>query len=59
VYASTAWHSAFDVGLLKAKMIGRLLNDAMSLQISSVKAPGTAATPKKIISISTELTCWF
>ena len=45
-------HSDFDVGLLKAKMIGFSLLAAISLIMFSVKPPGTAATPKiKIIII--------
>jgi len=41
-------HSALEVGLLRAKMMGRSLKEAMDLTISSVKAPATAATPVKI-----------
>lgn len=45
VYACSAVHSAFEVGLLSAKITGLSLNEAMVLTISSVNAPATAATP--------------
>lgn len=38
-------HSAFDVGLLRANITGRSLNDAISLTNFSVNAPGIAAAP--------------
>ena len=38
-------HSALLVGLLSAKMMGLSLKLAISLMISSVKAPATAAAP--------------
>ncbi len=45
--ATVARHSAFSVGLLSAKITGRLLIVAMELRISLVKEPGTAAVPKR------------
>lgn len=50
LYACDAVHSALLVGLLSAKMIGRSLKDAMSLQMPSENAPATAATPSDEIS---------
>ena len=44
-YASSAEHSAFEVGLDSAKMIGRLLICAIVCKTSGVKVPPTAATP--------------
>ena len=38
-------HSALEVGLLRAKITGLSLKEAMDLTISSVNAPATAATP--------------
>lgn len=38
-------HSALLVGLLRAKIIGLLLKEAIALMMSSVKAPVIAATP--------------
>ena len=53
LYACSAVHSAFDVGLLNANITGRSLNDAIDLMNFSVKAPGMAAAPGKgVISIN-------
>jgi len=41
-------HSALLVGLLRAKMIGCLLKDAISRRMSGVKAPPAAAAPEDI-----------
>ena len=49
VYACSAVHSAFEVGLLRAKITGRSLNDAIDLINLSVKAPGMAAAPSSKI----------
>jgi hypothetical protein len=45
VYASSAVHSAFDVGLERAKMTGALLIAAIFLRMGFVNACPTAATP--------------
>ena len=47
LYACSAVHSAFDVGLLSANITGHSLNDAIDLINFSVKAPGMAAAPGK------------
>jgi hypothetical protein len=41
-------HSALLVGLLRAKMMGCSLNDAMSRRISGVNAPPAADAPEDI-----------
>lgn len=45
LYASSAVHSAFEVGFERAKMIGRSLKLAIALIISGVNAPPIAAAP--------------
>lgn len=45
VYASSAVHSAFAVGLLSAKMMGRSLMEAMALSTSSENRRPAPATP--------------
>ena len=52
LYACSAVHSAFDVGLLSANITGRSLNDAIDLINFSVKAPGMAAAPGKCVSLN-------
>ncbi len=47
-------HSALLVGLDKAKMMGRSLNDAMSRMISSVNACPIVAAPRKYNKIKLE-----
>lgn len=49
-------HSAFDVGFERAKMMGRALMAAISLMISSVKAPGAVDAPVFTSSSSSSLT---
>lgn len=49
VYACSAVHSAFEVGLLRANITGRSLNEAIDLMNFSVKAPGMAAAPSNRI----------
>lgn len=41
-------HSALLVGLLRAKIIGCLLKDAISRRMSGVKAPPAADAPEDI-----------
>lgn len=60
VYACSAVHSALEVGLLKAKMIGCLLKLAMSFRMASLNTPGWAAAPKineKIIKLHNFAKC--
>lgn len=45
VYASSAVHSAFAVGLLKANIIGLSLISAIALSTSGVKSRPAPATP--------------
>lgn len=45
VYASSAVHSAFAVGLLNANIIGLSLISAMALSTSAVKSRPAPATP--------------
>ena len=49
--ACSAVHSAWVVGLLSAKIIGRLQFKAICLQTVSVKALPKPATPKKFHSL--------
>lgn len=57
MYACSAVHSALDVGLLRAKMIGRLLLAAIVWMISGVKAPATAAAPVILVEVSLLFNC--
>lgn len=57
MYACSAVHSALDVGLLRAKMIGRLLLAAIVWMISGVKAPATAAAPVILVEVSILFNC--
>ena len=47
--ASAGVHSTFEVGLLKGKMIGRPTSWDIVRTIRSVKVPGWAVVPIKIV----------